>query len=52
MIIIAKNRKLKISDVLCHRALATADGSLRRNNKTSLVKELQQKRFHSPVLEF
>ena len=48
MIIIAENRKLKISDVLCHSlgplpwALATADRSLRRNNKTSLAKELQK----------
>ena len=43
MIIIAENRK--ISDVLCHPfsplpwALATADGSLRRNNKACLAKE-------------
>ena len=48
MIIIAENRKLKISDVLRHPlgplpwALATADRSLRRNNKTSLAKELQK----------
>ena len=48
MIIIAENRKLKISDILCHPldplpwALATADGSLRRNNKASLAKELQK----------
>lgn len=48
MIIIAENRKLKISDVLCHPlgplpwALATADGSLRKNNKASLAKELKK----------
>ena len=48
MIIIAENRKLKMSDVLCHPlgplpwALATADGSLRKNNKASFAKELQK----------
>ncbi|KXJ15853.1 hypothetical protein AC249_AIPGENE21951 [Exaiptasia diaphana] len=48
IIIIAENRKLKISEVLCNPlgslpwALATADGSLRKNNKASLAKELKK----------
>lgn len=48
MIIVAENRKLKMSDVLCHPlgplpwALASADGSLRKTNKASLAKELQK----------
>ena len=48
MIIIAENRKLKMSDALCHPlgplpwALASADGSLRKTNKASLAKELQK----------
>jgi hypothetical protein len=48
MIIIAENRKLKISEVLCHPlgplplSLASADGSLRKTNKASLAKELQK----------
>ena len=48
MIMIAENRKLKTSEVLCHShgplpwALASADGPLRKTNKASLAKELQQ----------
>ena len=46
MIIIAENRKLKISDVLCHPlgplplASASTDASLRKTNKASLAKEI------------
>lgn len=50
MVIITENRKLEISEVLCHLhghllwALAAADGSspLMKPNKASLVKELQK----------
>ena len=48
MIITAENRKLKMSDVLCHPlgplpwSLPSADGSLRKTNKVSLAKEVQK----------
>ena len=50
MILIAENRKLQISDVLCHPlgplpwALASAsdDGSIRKNNKAALANELKK----------
>ncbi len=48
MIIIAGNRTLKMSDVLCNLfgplpwAPASADGSLRKTNKASLAKALQK----------
>lgn len=48
MIIIAENRKLKMSDVLCHPlgplpwALASADGTPRKTNKASLAKALKK----------
>lgn len=48
MILIAENRKLQISDVLCHPlgplpwALASDDGSIRKNNKAALANELKK----------
>ena len=48
MVIIAQKRQLRMKDVLCHPlgplpwSLATADGSLRKSNKSTLAKELQK----------
>ena len=48
MILVAENRKLQISDVLCHPlgplpwALASDDGSIRKNNKAALANELKK----------
>ena len=48
MILVAENRKLKMSDVLAHPlgplpwALASSDGSLRKNNKAALARELER----------
>jgi len=48
MILIAENRKLRISDVLCHPlgplpwALASEDGSIRKTNKASLANQLKK----------
>ena len=47
MIIVAENRKLQMREVLCHPLgplpwALSADGSLRKTNKSSLAKELQK----------
>ncbi|KAG0697409.1 hypothetical protein GWK47_003028 [Chionoecetes opilio] len=48
MILVAENRKLKMSDVLAHPlgplpwALASGDGSLRKTNKAALARELER----------
>ena len=47
-LIIAENRKMNISDVLCHPlgpltwSLASADGSLRKTNKSSLLNDFKK----------
>ena len=48
IILVAENRKLKMSDVLAHPlgplpwALASGDGSLRKTNKAALARELER----------
>ncbi|KAG0693191.1 hypothetical protein GWK47_027597 [Chionoecetes opilio] len=56
MILVAENRKLKMSDVLAHPlgplpwALASGDGSLRKTNKAALARELERNVYPAEVI--